>query len=135
MSPADLSFTPRTDALEAILNSVYGKRDSIIDDPEEQQMEHCFTREEWPQFRDRRRAKLSIDAMETLVRHLDGLREERKAIITVSEGWPMFREDLQSMMGRSASARADGPRHHHRSRRTADDVRSGEFERPEPRRV
>jgi VWFA-related protein len=101
MSPADLSFGARTDSLEAILNSVYGKRDSIIDDLEEQQMEQCFTREEWPQFRDRRRAKLSIDAMETLVLHLDGLREERKAIITISEGWPMFRDDIQSAMGRT----------------------------------
>lgn len=109
MSPADLSFGARTDALEAILNSVYGKRDSIIDDPEEQQMEQCFSRDEWPQFRDRRRAKLSIDAMETLVRHLDGLREERKAIITITEGWPMFRDDLQSMTGRR-DPRAPGER-------------------------
>jgi VWFA-related protein len=105
MSPADISFATRTDALESLLNSVYGKRDSIIDDPEEQQIEHCFTRQEWPQFRDRRRAKLSIDAMETLVRHLDGLREERKAIITVTEGWPMFRDDLESMTGRSSNGR------------------------------
>jgi VWFA-related protein len=109
MSPADLSFTPRTDSLEAMLNTVYGKRDSIIDDPEEQAIEHCFTREEWPAFRDRRRAKLSIDAMETLVRHLDGLREERKAIITVTEGWPMFRDDLQSMMGRGGNRPPTGP--------------------------
>ena len=109
MSVADLSFSARTDALETILNSVYGKRDSIIDDPEEQNIEQCFTREEWPQFRDRRRAKLSIDAMENLVRHLDGMREERKAIITVTEGWPMFRDDLQSMMGREDARGKRGP--------------------------
>ena len=108
MSPADLSFTPRTDSLESLLNTIYGKRDSIIEDPEEQQISQCFSREEWPLYRDRRRAKLSIDAMETLVRHLDGLREERKAIITVTEGWPMFRDDLQSM-SKTSSRVPTGP--------------------------
>jgi VWFA-related protein len=108
MSVAGLSFTPRTDSLESILNSVYGQRDSIIDPPDEQQIEHCFSRGEWPQWRDRRRAKLSLDAMETLVRHLDGLREERKAIIMVSEGWQVFREDLHST-GRSGGRVPTGP--------------------------
>ncbi len=95
--------------------------------------------QEWPQFRDRRRAKLSIDAMETLVRHLDGLREERKAIITVSEGWPMFRDGSAVDDGRKIAqqARADRPRHHHRTGRPAGDVRSGEcdWRLPEPRSV
>ena len=109
MSAADLSFAPRTDSLEDFLNTVYGKRDSIILDADEQRFEHCYTPAEWPRYRDRRRAKLSIDAMETLVRHLDGLREERKAIIMVSEGWQMFNEDLQSMSSRKQGGRAPGP--------------------------
>ena len=40
------------------------------------------------------------------MRHLDGLREERKAIIMVSEGWQMFRDDLQSMPARKPGGRA-----------------------------
>jgi VWFA-related protein len=95
MSPGALSFTPRTDSLEAILNDVYGKRDSIIPDVDEERIQRCFTREEWPEFRDRRRAKMSLDAMESLVQHLDGLREERKAILTVTEGWPLFRDNVE----------------------------------------
>ena len=35
--------------------------------------------------------QMSLDAMESLVRHLDGLREERKGILMVTEGWPLFR--------------------------------------------
>jgi VWFA-related protein len=95
MSTSALSFSPRTDSLENILNEVYGKRDGIILDVDEDRIQRCFTREEWPQFRDRRRAKMSLDAMESLVRHLDGLREERKAILTVTEGWPIFRDNIE----------------------------------------
>jgi VWFA-related protein len=39
----------------------------------------------------RRREKLTLDALDDLVAHLGGLREERKAILTVSEGWALFR--------------------------------------------
>ncbi len=42
---------------------------------------------------ERRRERLTLDALEEIVRHLDGLREERKAILTVTEGWRLFREN------------------------------------------
>ena len=35
----------------------------------------------------RRREKLALDALDDLVTHLGGLREERKAVLAVSEGW------------------------------------------------
>lgn len=38
----------------------------------------------------RRREKMTLDAVQDLVRHLNGLRDERKAIITVSEGWTLY---------------------------------------------
>jgi len=38
----------------------------------------------------RRREKKTLDALRDLVRHLNGIREERKAIITVSDGWLLF---------------------------------------------
>src|SRR5262249_27093713 len=40
---------------------------------------------------DRRHEKRSLDALEDLVRSLRGLREERKAILAVSNGWLLFR--------------------------------------------
>jgi VWFA-related protein len=41
----------------------------------------------------RRREKLTLDALDELVAHLGGVREERKAILTVSDGWVLFREN------------------------------------------
>jgi VWFA-related protein len=41
----------------------------------------------------RRREKLTLDALDALVASLGGAREERKAILTISEGWSLFREN------------------------------------------
>ena len=38
----------------------------------------------------RRREKRVLDGLEDLARHLGGLRDERKAVITVSNGWLLF---------------------------------------------
>jgi hypothetical protein len=42
---------------------------------------------------DRRRERLALDALEDLIVHLRGIREERKAVLTVSEGWKIYSED------------------------------------------
>jgi VWFA-related protein len=41
----------------------------------------------------RRREKLTLDALDGLVADLSGMRDERKAVLTVSEGWVLFREN------------------------------------------
>jgi VWFA-related protein len=41
----------------------------------------------------RRREMLTLDALEDLTQHLRGLREERKAVITVTDGWPLYEPD------------------------------------------
>jgi VWFA-related protein len=41
----------------------------------------------------RRREKLTLAALDDLVSHLDGLRDERKAVLTVSDGWMLFKPD------------------------------------------
>ncbi len=38
----------------------------------------------------RRREQRTISALEELVQHLRGVREERKAVITISNGWRLF---------------------------------------------
>jgi VWFA-related protein len=43
----------------------------------------------------RRREGLTLEALDRLVRRLGELREERKAVLLVSEGWAMFRSDAQ----------------------------------------
>jgi VWFA-related protein len=96
MSPEALAFGSRTDSLEEFLNGLWGRRDAIQQDPDEDFMELCFwtqtDRDLWQMFRDRRRTKKTLDALEGLVRAVGGMREERKAIITVTEGWELFSE-------------------------------------------
>ena len=44
---------------------------------------------------DRKRERSTLESLEDLVRYLGAIREERKAILTVTEGWALFREDSQ----------------------------------------
>jgi len=43
----------------------------------------------------RRREKLTLDALDGVVTDLGSLRDERKAILTVSDGWVLFRENQE----------------------------------------
>jgi VWFA-related protein len=102
MEPDALAFGSRTESLEGVLNGIWARRSSVIETPEEEAMKSCYPPDQngnqtWPAARDRRRAKLSMDAMEGLVRHLASLREERKAIITITEGWQLERVNLNAM--------------------------------------
>jgi VWFA-related protein len=47
----------------------------------------------------RRREKLTLDALDDLMVHLNGLRDERKAVVVVTEGWMLYRpnENLQKV--------------------------------------
>ena len=40
---------------------------------------------------ERRRERQTLDALHDLVRYLRGVREERKAILTITDGWRLFR--------------------------------------------
>ena len=48
----------------------------------------------------RRREKRTLDALLDLVHHLDGIREERKAVVTISDGWQLFRPNRCLAEGR-----------------------------------
>jgi len=41
----------------------------------------------------RRREKLTLAALDEMVSRLDGLRDERKAVLTISDGWTLFKPD------------------------------------------
>ena len=45
----------------------------------------------------RKRERASLEAMEDLVRYLQTIRDDRKAILAVSEGWLLFRENRDMM--------------------------------------
>jgi VWFA-related protein len=98
MSARGLTFTRRTGSIEQLLASHWGEKGwSGTKDPVEFQYEACYAS---PTFADippamiaRRREVLTLDALEDLTEHLRALREERKAVITISDGWPLYRPD------------------------------------------
>jgi VWFA-related protein len=103
MSAANLTLGRKTQVLESGLtdNWVWGRRFQIVnEDPKDEQYRACYAgwvdgEEVIREMINRRRERLALDAVQDLVRHLRGVREERKAIITVSEGWLQYRENQQ----------------------------------------
>lgn len=98
---SQLVLARKTEVIQRGLTDTWfwGRRDGINAlDPEEEQYELCypptgarrrsFVADEMIR---RRREKITLDALGDLVRHLDAIREERKAIITVSDGWVLYR--------------------------------------------
>jgi VWFA-related protein len=107
MSPAQIAFARRTEVFEAALMQQWpwGTRHTLQDDPREQLYQNCYpllvqeaeqgmiTSELVRKMKDRRRERLALDALRDLAVYLRTLREGRTAVITVTEGWKLFRPD------------------------------------------
>jgi len=106
MSATDVTFARRTTTIEGMLTTywTWGERDQVnTKDPEEQQYLTCYPgnppsqacqdddRGVAKEMIYRRREKRTIDAIEDLVRFLRGAREERKAVIAITDGWRLYR--------------------------------------------
>jgi VWFA-related protein len=109
MSAADVTLGRKTEVLARGLreNWPWGKRfDTVRLDERERQYERCYP----PLLKEagtagdglsrlarelinRRRERMVLDAMNELVLYLGGIREERKAIVAVTEGWHLYRPD------------------------------------------
>lgn len=108
MAATDVTFGRRTGSIENFLTQVWpwGERGQIIPvDPEEQLYWACFPgnqlvprdcpnkendRNIASEMVRRRREKRTLDALQDLVRYLRGVREERKAILVVTDGWLLY---------------------------------------------
>ena len=100
MSATDLTFARKTTVISNIMQEEWwGRRARLTDrDPKEETYEACYgvstsSNGIASEMMARRREKLTLDALEDLIVHLRGLREERKAVITVTEGWRLYTED------------------------------------------
>ncbi len=105
MSAKDISLARRTETVEGYLSRYWfwGQRDKLYpDDPIEQDYVQCYpdTKSSPSERRyegvaeemiQRRREKKVIDALDDLSKYLRGIRDERKAVITVTGGWVLFR--------------------------------------------
>jgi VWFA-related protein len=104
MSARDLTFARRRTSIEGVLSREWwGERDRLIlTDPVEQQYAFCYPAIPKPdqavasdqgiaqEMILRRREKQTIDSLEELAIFLRGVREERKAVITITDGWRLY---------------------------------------------
>ena len=100
MAATDITFGRKTTIISNIMQQewAWGRRGRIADDdPKEALYDACFpdvgdSRGFAAEMKARRREQMTLDALDELVIHLRGVREERKAVLTVSEGWRLFTE-------------------------------------------
>jgi VWFA-related protein len=121
MRGTDITFARRTDTLAAELTKywTWGQRDDLVRrDPEEILIETCFPdpaperyctgpngqlikqpanayRGVAVQLIERRNERRALTALEELVMALGSIREERKAVIVVSQGWRLLEPKLE----------------------------------------
>lgn len=104
MSARNLTLARRTTTIEGILrdNWFWGERNRLnTSDPREAHIQSCYpdSVREYAgiakEMIERRREKKTLDALEDLIQHLEGLRDERKFVVLLSEGWVLHSRDEQ----------------------------------------
>ena len=101
-----LTLTRRTEGIERAVRDTktWGQRDRIDTiDPREREIDVCYPEDpRRPRFRgvakemiERRREQKTLRALDELIQHLGGLRDERKFVVLLSEGWVLFRQNEQ----------------------------------------
>jgi VWFA-related protein len=100
LSPSAITYSKRTTSIEQFItrNWTWGERDRRQSNktPEEEAIADCYDPDD-PRQRGlasemimRMRERKTLDALDSLVTHLDGLRPERKFVIIFTEGWPLY---------------------------------------------
>jgi VWFA-related protein len=97
MSARNLTLARRTTTIEGMLrdNWTWGQRQRLTTpDPRELEFEECYPTLTGPraaeivrQMVERRRVRKTLDSIEDLIIHLEGIRDERKFVVLLSEGW------------------------------------------------
>jgi VWFA-related protein len=95
MQARDITFRRRTTSIEELLKGVWSERDHRLKrSADEDEIALCYPNDGMAdEMIFRRREVRTLDALEELVRHLRFVREERKAVIAISQGWRLYGED------------------------------------------
>jgi VWFA-related protein len=104
MSPDQLTFGRKTEVIARGLreNWPWGIRDSVRPlDEREDEYRACYppmageshTSAVAERMIERRRERMVLESLHDLVAYLGGIREERKAIVTITEGWRLLDRD------------------------------------------
>ena len=122
MHAGQITFGRKTEVIADMLreNWIWGRRESIIPmDAREREYERCYPangddakarRSVNPVVEKmvaRRRERMVLDALHDLVRYLGGVREERKAIVAITNGWILYRPDDSITVLRKDSTTGD----------------------------
>jgi VWFA-related protein len=108
MSAGGITFARKTTTIEGELAKywTWGQRDRLLSkDTEEEQYKFCYPGRPPTNLCpdtdigiadamiERRRERQTLNALHDLVTYLRGVREERKAILVITDGWRLFRPD------------------------------------------
>jgi len=99
----NITLTRRGTGIDRMLRDAwtFGQRDRLnTTDPHEQDIQACYpdagsTSGIAQEMIERRREQKTLRALDGMIRYLDGLREERKFVVLLSEGWILFRRSDQ----------------------------------------
>ena len=106
MSATEVTLGRKTTVITNLLQREWlwgrrGRLNGVDNDEIEDQYDACYpdvvpeTKGIANEMKARRREKLTLDALEDLMVHVGGMRDERKAVLAVSEGWLLFRQNQQ----------------------------------------
>ena len=115
MSATQLTFGRKTEVIADMLGDRWhwGQRHSLMPHSEKELLyEACYPQPDQEalvgEMRARRRERVVLDALHDLTRYLGSIREERKAILTVSEGWTLFRPNPDLLRPRRSDSMPGG---------------------------
>jgi len=123
MSPNDITFARKTTTIDGFLTRYWhwGEKDRAIPADEEdvgygfcypnvQANDRCADQNGVAaEMIDRRHEKRALDALHDLVISLRGLREERKAILAITNGWLLYRSNHNLMRPLTCHGMPSGP--------------------------
>ena len=113
MSANEVTFGKKLDVLAGGLPTqwlTWGRKDRELDpvlDKKEIQYTLCYpgpTNDAPAKMIERSRERKTLESLQDAVRYLASVREERKAIVAVTEGWVLYREDPGLMESRKDEA-------------------------------
>jgi VWFA-related protein len=109
MGASDITLGRKTTVISNIMQAqwMWGRKGRLVDDdPKDELYQHCYGMGRLvDEMKARRREKLTLDALADLMVHLGGIREERKALVVVTEGWQLFRSNPNLTAGDDAANR------------------------------
>ena len=101
MAPTQVTYSKRTRSIETFLTEYWYWGERFRDNTlstEDPAVRGCMWGANSPILK-KYREQQTLDALSSLVDHLDGLRPERKFVMVFTEGWPLYRPD-QTLAGK-----------------------------------